>query len=116
MKIYRSHYYILMFCGLIGSAAATAGDIAAGQAKATVCIACHGANGQSQMPAIPGMVVPNIGGQYADYLSKALRDYRSGERKNASMAGIAAGLSDEDIDNLAAYYGSLEGLTVVKRP
>jgi cytochrome c553 len=96
--------------------AAAAGDIEAGQARAGTCVACHGASGQSEIPATPGMVVPNIGGQYADYLVKALKDYRSGARKNAGMTSMAAGLSDQDIEHLAAYYASLIGLSVVKQP
>ena len=49
---------------------------------------------------------PKLGGQYRDYLAKALRDYKSGDRKNAIMAGFAKPLSKEDIDNLAAYYAA----------
>ncbi len=92
-----------------------AGDIEAGKAKSATCVACHGVDGQSKMPVIPGMVVPNIGGQYADYLVKSLKDYRSGERVNASMAGMIAGLTDQDIEDLAAYYASLSGLEVVNQ-
>lgn len=91
------------------------GDAEAGKAKSATCVACHGGNGQSQMPPVPGLVVPNIGGQYADYLVKALKDYRSGTRQNPSMNGMVAALSDEDIEDLAAYYASLDGLSVVKR-
>jgi cytochrome c553 len=49
---------------------------------------------------------PKIGGQYPDYLSKALRDYKSGARKNPIMAGFAGTLSKQDIDNVVAYYSS----------
>ena len=66
-----------------------------------VCQACHGMDGNSQSPDYP-----KIGGQYPDYLSKALRDYKSGARKNAIMAGFAGTLSKQDIENLAAYYSS----------
>ena len=87
----------------IGNAAgASAADVAAGKAKATeVCAACHGAEGNSASADFP-----KIGGQYGDYLAKALRDYKSGQRKNAVMAGFAQALSKQDIENLAAYYGS----------
>lgn len=85
------------------SAPAQAADRAAGMAKAKeVCQACHGMDGQSA--ANPEY--PKIGGQYPDYLAKALRDYKSGARKNAIMAGMAGALSDKDIANLAAYYGA----------
>ena len=49
---------------------------------------------------------PKIGGQYPDYLAKALRDYKSGARKNPIMAGFAGVLSKQDIENVAAYYAS----------
>ena len=114
----RTPVYFIILLGwlsLAGTAQAEA-DIEAGKAKSETCAACHGVNGISQMPAVPGMVVPNLGGQYADYLVKALHDYRSGARKNATMNGMAAALSDQDIENLAAYYASLKGLYVVKKP
>jgi cytochrome c553 len=84
------------------SGAACAADLAAGKSKATeVCAACHGADGNSSSQDFP-----KLGGQYPDYLAKALRDYKSGSRKNAIMAGFAKPLSPADIDNLAAYYSS----------
>ncbi|HEX4883770.1 MAG TPA: cytochrome c [Casimicrobiaceae bacterium] len=80
---------------------ASAADVAAGAAKAKeVCAACHGLDGNSQQPDYP-----KLAGQHADYLAKALRDYKSGARKNAIMAGFSAALSAKDIENLAAYYG-----------
>lgn len=82
------------------AAPAVAADLAAGAAKAKeVCAACHGMDGNSAQPDYP-----KLGGQHADYLAKALRDYKSGARKNPIMAGFAAGLTRKDIDNLAAYY------------
>ena len=82
--------------------AADAADLANGQAKAKqICVACHGLDGNSQVADYP-----KIGGQYPDYLAKALRDYKSGARKNPIMAGMAAPLTPKDIDDLAAYYAS----------
>ncbi|WP_158771701.1 cytochrome c [Paraglaciecola sp. L1A13] len=80
-----------------------AGDIAAGKSKAATCVACHGANGISQIP-----MYPNLAGQKEQYLSIQLKAFRSGERKNMIMAPMVAGLSDTDIDNLAAYFSSLD--------
>ena len=81
---------------------AAAADTAAGLAKAKeICQACHGLDGNSQTPDYP-----KLAGQYPDYLAKALRDYKSGARKNAIMAGMAGALTAQDIDNLAAYYAS----------
>ena len=83
-------------------ASAVAADLAAGQAKAKeICQACHGLDGNSPMPDYP-----KLGGQYPDYLAKALRDYKSGARKNPIMAGFAGALTAKDIDNLSAYYAS----------
>ena len=91
-------------------AAMSAGDAAAGAAKAKeVCQACHGMDGNSTTPDYP-----KIGGQYPDYLSKALRDYKSGARKNAIMAGFAGTLSARDIDNVAAYYASQPAVVATK--
>ena len=83
-------------------AIAIAADTAAGQAKAKeICQACHGLDGNSATPDYP-----RLAGQYPDYLAKALRDYKSGARKNPIMAGFAGALTVKDIDNLAAYYAS----------
>ena len=82
--------------------AAHGADLAAGQAKAKeICQACHGLDGNSAVADYP-----KLGGQYPDYLAKALRDYKSGARKNPIMAGFAGALTTQDIDNLAAYYAS----------
>ncbi len=96
--------------GLCLSPAALAGDPAAGQEKSATCAACHGADGNSPLPENP-----KIAGQYADYLEIALREYRSGVRQNPIMAGMAAALTDEDIADLAAWYSSQDGLSVLPR-
>ena len=80
--------------------AAPAPDLKKAQQTATqVCAACHGADGNSTDPQFP-----RLAGQYEDYLVRALTDYRSGQRRNPIMSGFAAGLSDTDIANLAAYF------------
>lgn len=86
-------------------AAGPKGNIAAGQEKAKTCAACHGPTGNE--PIDP--TYPKLAGQYPEYIAKALHDYRSGARQNAVMAGFAGGLSDEDIDNLAAYFAAQKG-------
>lgn len=91
---------------LAAAGAAGAADLEAGKAKAQeVCQACHGMDGQS--PASPDY--PKIGGQHQDYLAKALRDYRSGARKNPVMGAMAQPLSAQDIDNVTAYYAKQPG-------
>jgi cytochrome c553 len=86
---------------LIHGSAQAAGDIDAGKAKAAPCAACHGADGNS-----PTGAFPIIAGQYQDYLVRAMKDYQSGKRKNPIMTGFAAPLSDQDREDLAAYFAS----------
>lgn len=86
----------------LANPASAAGDPAAGQAKAAVCAACHGADGKSIMPSYP-----NLAGQHADYIAKQLTDYRDGNRVNALMSGQATNLSDEDIQDLSAYFAAM---------
>ncbi|MCB1876210.1 MAG: cytochrome c [Chromatiales bacterium] len=94
-------------CALASGSALAMGDAEAGKAKSTVCAGCHGADGNSTIPGNP-----RLAGQYATYIVRALSDYKSGARKNPVMAGFAAGLSDEDMHNLAAYFSSQKGLVV----
>lgn len=92
---------LLTLTSLTLTTSANAADLAAGAAKAKeVCVACHGLDGNSPSPDFP-----RLAGQHRDYLEKALRDYKSGARKNAIMAGFAAALTRQDIENLAAHYG-----------
>ena len=94
-------FLLALACAMVSSGAGAA-DLAAGQAKAKeICQACHGLDGNSATADYP-----KLGGQHADYLAKALRDYKSGARKNPIMAGFAGALTPKDIDNLAAYYAS----------
>lgn len=86
----------------LGSATAFAGDAAAGKAKSTTCAACHGANGIS-----PNDLWPNLAGQKAGYLVAQMKAFRDGKRQAPMMAPMAAGLSDTDIEDLAAYYSGL---------
>ncbi len=77
-------------------------DLAAGKAKASACIACHGADGVSANPAWP-----NLAGQEKDYLVATLKAYKAGTRKSDLMAGIAQSLSEADIQALAGFYSSM---------
>ncbi|MBN8726318.1 MAG: cytochrome c [Xanthomonadales bacterium] len=78
-------------------------DIEAGKAKALVCQACHGTDGNAGVDP----QYPRLAGQYADYLARSLHEYKNGGRKNAIMQGFVATLSDEDITNISAYFASL---------
>ena len=84
----------------LSDGAADVGDIEAGKAKSVVCQACHGADGNG----IGDPQYPLLAGQYADYLAKALHDYKSGARDNAIMKGFASTLSDQDMLDLAAFF------------
>lgn len=86
-------------------AAGPKGDPVAGAEKAKTCASCHGSTGNESLDD----TYPKLAGQYPEYLAKALHDYKSGKRKNAIMAGFAAGLSDEDIDDLSAFFASQAG-------
>ncbi len=90
---------------MTSAAALASGNIAAGKQKSAACAACHGPDGNATADG----QYPRLAGQYADYIAQALREYKDGKRKNAIMVGMAAPLTDEDIDNLAAYYASLPG-------
>lgn len=79
-------------------------------AAAQVCAACHGTDGSPVLPEYP-----NLAGQHADYLLQALRDYKSGKRKNAVMAGIVASLKDEDFVAISAFYARQTGVCDTKQ-
>jgi len=72
------------------------------------CDRCHGLNGNSTDP-----LVPSLAAQRVDYLEAVLRAYQKGERKNSKMAAMTAGLSDAEIENLAAYYAQQKARAVV---
>jgi cytochrome c553 len=93
---------------LVWAQAFALGDPAAGGKKSQVCQSCHGPDGNSANPAFP-----RLAGQQADYLAKALDDYKSGARKNAVMRGFAAPLSPQDMADLAAYFSNQKGLVVI---
>jgi len=106
----RMQATLLGFVVALMPALAFGADLVAGQAKVKqVCAPCHGQDGNSQSPDYP-----KLGGQHRDYLAKALRDYKSGARKNPIMAGFAATLTDKDIDNVAAYFASQPPVLVTR--
>ena len=87
------------------SALGAAGDAAAGQHKNAMCEGCHGIPGyKTAFPSVYN--VPKLGGQHAGYIVNALHAYKSGERSHPTMRAIAAGLSDTDMADLAAYYAA----------
>ena len=80
-----------------------AGSVAAGRQKAQQCQVCHGLDGLSKMP-----LAPNIAGSPAEYLEKAINEFRKGVRKNEMMTIVVEKLTDQDVADLAAYYAAIE--------
>ncbi|WP_199097065.1 cytochrome c [Dyella sp. ASV21] len=78
------------------------GNIENGKQKAATCFACHGTDGNAIDPQYP-----RLAGQYNMYIQQALHEYKVGKRDNAIMKGFVATLSDQDIEDVAAYFSSL---------
>ena len=78
-------------------------DPAKGQTSAAMCVGCHSQDGSRGSPA-----QPILQGQHPEYLVKQLTEFKSGKRANAIMSGMAAGLSESDMKNIAAFYSSLK--------
>ncbi|QWT20997.1 cytochrome c [Bacillus sp. NP157] len=87
---------------LVSTASMASGDPAAGAKKVATCVSCHGKDGNSVDPQYP-----RLAGQYADYLGQALHEYKNGKRDNAIMKGFAATLSDQDIEDISAYFHTM---------
>jgi len=93
--------------------AAEGGDAAAGKEKKSMCAGCHGIPGYHT--AYPEVYrVPKLGGQHPAYIVQALKEYKSGARNHPSMRAIAASLSDQDMADLAAYFGGSAAKTAAK--
>lgn len=101
MKYLFKILVMAILCSLAGMTYAE-GDAAAGKEKSSLCAACHGAEGVSTND-----LWPNLAGQKFGYLVKQLKAFRDGSRTDPMMAPMAANLSDEDINDLAAYFSSL---------
>ena len=99
---------ILLIASLVSFAFAgstfAAGDAAAGKAKFAVCSGCHGATGAGNA----ALGYPKLAGQSAADIAGKLNGYKSGARQNATMQAMTAGLSAADIDNIAAYVGTMK--------
>lgn len=101
---------LVLIASLLASCSISAqGSIEAGKTKSLTCAACHGADGNSQIP-----MYPKLAGQHEKYLEKQLREFKLGMtsggkqgRVNAVMGGMAMVLSEQDMADLAAYYASL---------
>ena len=81
--------------------AAAAGDAAAGRTKSVVCSACHGVDGNSTVP-----MWPKLAGQHESYLVRQLKLVQSGKRNIPEMTALVAGLSEQDMADISAWYAS----------
>jgi cytochrome c553 len=90
---------------------AQAGNPEAGKEKSRPCAACHGPDGNSTAGDFP-----RLAGQHYDYLLQTLKDYKTGARKNAIMAPLAANLTQRDVEDLAAFYSQQQGLVTRRNP
>lgn len=110
-KLHSGAHLSVLLAGLALSALAVPlqaqeikGDAEAGAQKITMCIGCHAIQGyRTSYPTI--YMVPKIHGQTGKYIENALIAYRGGDRTNTTMAAVAGSLTDQDIADLAAYYG-----------
>ncbi len=91
---------VLLVC-CFGTASVFAADMAAGEQKAAACMGCHGPKGKSSSAQWP-----NLAAQQGLYLVNQLKAFKAGTRHNPMMQPMAANLSEDDINNLAAYYSS----------
>ncbi|MCK9489663.1 MAG: cytochrome c [Xanthomonadales bacterium] len=96
---------LLLPAALFSAAPVDAGNAERGREKSAICQACHGVDGNG----IGMDMYPILAGQFPDYLAHAMRAYKTGEREDVVMRGFAAPLSEQDIKDLAAWYGSQKG-------
>ena len=93
---------VLLFIGSATTQLAFAqGNTAAGQTKAALCATCHGPEGNSELA-----INPKLAGQNAAYITKQLKDYKAGVRSNPTMSAMVLNLSEEDMEDIAAWYSS----------
>ena len=92
---------LLSMSSLSLTSMALAADMDAGREKSLLCVSCHGAEGISEH-----LNWPNFAGQNAGYIAKQLRDFRAGRRSDPWMSPMALPLSDDEIDDLAAYFAA----------
>lgn len=91
---------LLVLMGVSGFANAE-GDAEAGKSKAAVCAGCHGADGNSAVASFP-----KLAGQNVKYLIKQMKDIKAGDRSAPAMTGLLDGSSEQDMEDIAAYFAS----------
>jgi len=103
--------FLVVVLACFSAQAFAAGDADSGKLKSQACAACHGPDGNS--PTGPDF--PRLAGQHYDYLLKALRDYRSGARRDPIMGAQVVSLGSQDLADLAAFYSRQKGSLHVVR-
>jgi cytochrome c553 len=101
MKIRLFFTVVVLSIGMVNLAQAAGNAVAAEKIVTGVCAACHGVDGNSMITTNP-----KLAGQHPEYLVKQLTNFKSGERKNPVMSGMAATLSADDVANVAAYFST----------
>ncbi len=97
-------FIVLGLCTTLAGTATAAGDASAGRVKATTCLGCHGIPGYNNV--YPTYHVPKVGGQHAQYLVSALQAYKAGQRDHKTMQAQAINLSDQDMEDIAAFFST----------
>jgi len=110
IKIKTALFATILFIGGASTPAIAAGDAVSGETLGYTCLGCHGVDGYRN--AYPSYRVPRLGGQKSAYLVAAIKGYREGTRAHLTMAAHASSLSDQQIEDVAAYLASLGGDTV----
>jgi len=103
-----ARWALALSVALVSSAAFAEGNAEAGKLKAYTCYGCHGIPNYNN--AYPSYHVPKLAGQHPEYLAAALQEYKKGERKHPTMSAQAKSLSDQDIEDIAAYFSKAPGL------
>ncbi len=107
MRLFLRKTLFIIVLGLFASSTSyAAGNAEQGKLKSETCLGCHGV--PSYTNVYPTYHVPRLGGQHADYIVAALKGYQSGERNHGTMEAQAAGLSEEDMADIGAYFQSLQ--------
>lgn len=104
MKIMKG-LLVTMLLFVSGTALAVQGNPESGRKKVAMCIGCHGIpDYKTTFPSV--YHVPKLGGQHPEYLVRALQEYKNGDRSHPTMKGVVETLSEQDMSDIAAYFGA----------
>ncbi len=106
-----NHSKLLAALALVAAFSANAADPEAGQTKSATCAACHGVTGTSSNP-----IWPSLGGQHESYIVQQLQAYQNGTRSDPMMTAMAMGLSEQDMQDIAAFYAAQTPPTQTAEP